>query len=183
MRGTMPLQGHETHHDPHPTASHTVHPKIILERLGLTLPVPTTPVGSYLPAKIIGDMVYTSGVVPFRDGVLVATGLVPAIVSIEQAHECARQCALNILGNFDSVIDLWEIEIIRVTGYIAASADFTQHPQVINGCSDLLAEILGERGRHTRVAVGVASLPLGAPVEIDCMARIVGVPKLIHHVT
>lgn len=178
----MPLQGHDSPHAPHASAAHTEHPKIILERLGLTLPVPTTPVGSYLPAKILGDLVYTSGVVPFRDGTLIATGTVPNVVSLELAQECARQCALNLLGNFDSVIDLWEIEIIRVTGYVAATADFTQHPQVINGCSDLLAEILGERGRHTRVAVGVASLPLGAPVEIDCMARIVGFPKLIHHV-
>lgn len=170
------------HHEPeaHPAAPE--HPQRILEGLGLVLPVPTTPVGSYLPAKIVGDQVMTSGVVPFREGVLVATGRVPDQVDPELAAECARQCALNILGNLATVVDLWEIEIIRIHGYVAATPDFTGHPAVLNGCSDLLALVLGERGRHTRIAVGVASLPLGAPVEVDCVARIVGAPKLLHHV-
>ncbi|MEO7995344.1 MAG: RidA family protein, partial [bacterium] len=95
-------------------------------------------------------------------------------VTLEQGLECARQCALNILGNLASVIDLNLIEIVRINGFVACGADFTQHPQVMNGCSDLLAEILGDRGKHTRSAIGVASLPLGAPVEVDCIARIVG---------
>lgn len=176
----MPLHRHDPPHEHH--ASPAEHPLRVLEYLGLTLPTPTIPVGSYLPAKIVGEAVYTSGVVPFKDGVLLATGRVPDEVSVEQAVVCAQQCALNLLGNLASVIDLWEIEIIRINGFVAATPDFTQHPQVINGCSDLLAQVLGERGRHSRIAVGVASLPLGAPVEIDCMARIVGLPKLLHHV-
>lgn len=151
-----------------------MHPNARLNHMGLSLPTPSTPVGSYLPAKIVGDLVYTSGVVPFKDGELLFTGRVPDQVTIEQAADCARQCALNILANLATVVDLAEIEIIRINGYVASSPNFTGQPAILNGASDFLAEVLGERGRHTRVAVGVASLPLGAPVEVDCMARIVG---------
>ncbi|HYE76370.1 MAG TPA: RidA family protein [bacterium] len=151
-----------------------MHPTARLAHLGLSLPTPNTPVGSYLPAKVVGDLVFTSGVVPFKEGQLLFTGRVPDQVTPEDAAECARQCALNILGNLATVVDLGEIEIIRINGYVASSPNFTGHPGVLNGASDLLAEVLGDRGRHTRVAVGVAALPLGAPVEIDCMARIVG---------
>lgn len=138
---------------------------------GLTLPTVAAPVGSYVPALRYGNLVTTSGQVPFVDGSLQATGIVGADggVSPELAAACARTCVLNAVaaaanaaGGIDHII-----QVVKVTGFVASASDFGGQPAVLNAASDLLVEIFGEAGRHTRSAVGVAALPLGAPVEIE----------------
>ena len=145
-----------------------------LERLGLSLPGAPPPVASYAPARRSGDVVHISGQIPLADGALLAQGRVPDQVDEPTAVRCARQCTLNGLACLQAEIgDLERIDrVVRVGVFVAATPDFTAHPTIANGCSDLLAEILGERGVHARAAVGVASLPLGAPVEIEFCFRI-----------
>lgn len=145
-----------------------------LERLGLTLPGAPAPVASYAPARRSGDLVHISGQIPLVDGALLATGRVPDEVDEPTAARCARQCTLNGLACLEAEIgDLERIDrVVRVGVFVAATPAFTAHPAIANGCSDLLAEILGQRGVHARAAVGVASLPLGAPVEIEFAFRI-----------
>ena len=144
-----------------------------LERLGIELPVAPTPLASYVPAASVhsGSIVLISGQIPIIDGSLMATGHVPNDVSIEQAQACARQCVLNGLAALrDEIGDLERLRrVVRLGGFVAAPPDFTDHPTVINGASDLLVELLGDDGRHARAAVGVSSLPRGVPVEIEFM--------------
>ena len=146
-----------------------------LAALGLILPEVASPVGTYVPAKRHGDLVYTSGQLPLVDGALVAQGSVgqrEGDVTPERALECARVAALNAVaavaqaaGGLDAIEG-----ILRVTGYVASAPGFTAQPAVINGASGLLGDIFGESGRHSRSAVGVSALPLGAPVEIEIVA-------------
>ena len=147
-----------------------------LVELGLTLPAPAAPVASYVPAVAfpVGTPVYISGQIPLRDGKLIAQGQVGRDVSLEMAQECARQCALNALAALRAEVgDLARIRrVVRLGGFVACPPDFTEHPKVINGASDLLVELLGDAGRHARAAVGVPSLPLGAPVEIEFLFSI-----------
>ena len=148
-----------------------------LAALGLSLPPVATPVGSYVPALVEGSTVWTSGQIPLADGVLVATGSVgerDGDVSPEVARACARVATLNALAAIaDACGGLDRVErIVRVVGYVASAPGFTAQPTVVNGASDLLVEIFGDAGRHARSAVGVAALPLGAPVEIEIEARI-----------
>jgi len=148
-----------------------------LAALGLSLPAVATPVGSYVPALVVDTMVWTSGQLPIVEGHLLATGLVGERkdeVSPKVAAECARVAALNALAAIASVCGgLDRIDtIVRVVGYVASSSGFTAQPAVVNSASDLLVAVFGEKGRHTRAAVGVASLPLGAPVEIEIQATI-----------
>ncbi|WP_062070285.1 RidA family protein [Demequina sediminicola] len=148
-----------------------------LAELGITLPNVATPVGAYVPALSHGDLVYTSGQLPMVDGSLVATGLVgdgAGQVSPSRAAECAEIAILNALaavadvaGGIDQIT-----QIVKITGFVAAPATFTGHPAIINGASNLIGEIFGDRGQHVRSAVGVASLPLGAPVEIELVAQV-----------
>ena len=142
-----------------------------LQRLGLELPTPAAPVASYIPALATsgGTVVHISGQIPIRNGELLATGLVPTDVSIETAQDCARQCVLNALAALKQEIgDLARLRRVQRLGcFVAATSDFTDHPKVANGASDLLKELLGDAGTHVRAAVGVASLPLGVPVEIE----------------
>ncbi|MDE0572264.1 RidA family protein [Demequina sp. B12] len=148
-----------------------------LAQLGITLPEVATPVGTYVPAKIHGDLVYTSGQLPLVDGELLAVGVVgqrSGDVSPERALECARASVLNALaaaaqaaGGLDSISG-----ILKITGFVASAPGFTAQPAVINGASGILADVFGEQGRHARSAVGVASLPLGAPVEIELVAQL-----------
>ena len=143
-----------------------------LAALGLELPEVATPVGTYVPAKRVGDLVHTSGQLPLVSGDLVAVGVVGqrgGDVTPERANECARIACLNALaaaaqvaGGLDSIES-----VIKITGFVASSPGFTAQPAVINGASSLLVEVFGEAGRHARSAVGVASLPLGAPVEVE----------------
>ena len=144
-----------------------------LAALGLVLPAVAAPVGSYVPAVRTGDLVMTSGQLPLRDGALTATGLVGADVTPEQAYDAARQCALNALAAVDSLVGLDTVlRVVKVTGYVASAAGFTGQPAVLNGASELLTEVFGEQGRHARAAVGVAALPLGAPVEVELVVEV-----------
>lgn len=145
-----------------------------LAELGLTLPPVTRPLASYVPAVRTGNLIYTSGQLPMVDGKLRATGKVGAEVGLEEARELARICALNGLAAIHSVAgDLSAIvRIVKVVGFVASAPDFTGQPQVVNGASELLSDVLGDAGRHARSAVGVAVLPLDAPVEVELIAEV-----------
>ncbi|GGS62288.1 LysR family transcriptional regulator [Planobispora rosea] len=149
-------------------------PEEKLAELGLALPEVVTPLASYVPAVRTGDYVYTSGQIPMVDGKLVATGKVGAEVSAEEARDLARTCALNALAAVASVAGGLSnvVRIVKVVGFVASTPDFTGHPQVVNGASELLGEVFGEAGRHARSAVGVAVLPLDAPVEVELIAEV-----------
>jgi len=144
-----------------------------LRELGLALPAVAPPVAAYVPAVISGHHVYTSGQLPFVDGALPATGKVGAEVSAEDAKGYAATCILNALAAVESQIGSLDrvTRIVKVTGFVASAPGFTGQPGVVNGASELLGELLGEAGVHARSAVGVAELPLGAPVEIELIAE------------
>lgn len=145
-----------------------------LAALGLTLPDVVPPLAAYVPAVRTGGLVFTAGQVPLRDGALLATGKVGADVSPEDARACAEQCALNALAAVVSVVgDLAAIEqIVKVVVYVASAPDFTGQPAVANGASELLGAIFGDAGVHARSAVGAASLPLDAPVEVELVVKV-----------
>jgi enamine deaminase RidA (YjgF/YER057c/UK114 family) len=140
-----------------------------LGELGLELPPVPTPAGSYVPATQAGNLVFTAGQLPFRDGVLHRTGKVGAAVMLEEAQEAARLCALNAVaaatekaGGLDNLRS-----VVKVTGFVASTPGFNDQPDVLNGASEILGQIFGEAGLHARSAVGVAELPLDAPVEVE----------------
>lgn len=144
-----------------------------LAELGLTLPSVTPPVAAYVPAVRSGSYVYVSGQLPFVDGKLPATGKVGADVSPEQAKELAARCALNGIAAVDALVGLERVvKVVKVVGFVASAPGFTGQPGVINGASELLAQVFGEAGRHARSAVGVAELPLGAPVEVEMIVEV-----------
>jgi enamine deaminase RidA (YjgF/YER057c/UK114 family) len=147
-----------------------------LADLGLVLPPVAAPAGAYVPAVRDGDLVWTAGQLPFTGGKLAATGLVGAQVDAVQAAELARLCALNALAAAASVAGGLDGlgRIVKVVGFVASAAGFTAQPAVVNGASELLGAIFGEAGRHARSAVGVAALPLDAPVELELVARLAG---------
>jgi enamine deaminase RidA (YjgF/YER057c/UK114 family) len=140
-----------------------------LSELGLTLPTLAKPVAAYVPAVVTGDLVYTSGQLPFVDGALQGTGKVGADVSPDAAAGYARTCALNALAAAASVIGSLDrvTRVVKVVGFVASAPDFIGQPGVINGASELLGEVFGEAGQHARSAVGVAVLPLDSPVEVE----------------
>ncbi len=140
-----------------------------LAELGLALPPVVPPVAAYVPAVITDNLVYTSGQLPMVGGVLPAVGKVGAEVGADEAQEYARICALNALAAADSVIGSLDrvTRVVKVTGFVASDPDFTGQPGVINGASQLLGEVFGDAGKHARSAVGVAVLPLDAPVEVE----------------
>jgi len=142
--------------------------------LGLELPQVVPPLAAYVPAVQAGQFVFTSGQLPMVDGKLALTGKVGAEVTAEEAKAQARICALNALAAVKSVIgDLDRIEqVVKVVGFVASAADFTGQPGVVNGASELLGEALGAAGVHARSAVGVAVLPLDAPVEVEIQVRV-----------
>jgi enamine deaminase RidA (YjgF/YER057c/UK114 family) len=144
-----------------------------LAQLGLVLPQVVPPLAAYVPAVQSGNHVYVSGQLPMVDGKLQATGKVGAEVTAEQATDLARICALNALAAIDSLVGIGRIvKIVKVTGFVASAEGFTGQPAVVNGASQLFGDVLGELGRHARSAVGVAELPLGAPVEVEVIAEI-----------
>jgi enamine deaminase RidA (YjgF/YER057c/UK114 family) len=132
-----------------------------------------TPAGAYVPAVISGNLVFTAGQIPMVDGKLVATGKVGTEISVEQAKDIARICALNAVAAVKSVIgDLDRVKkVVKVVGFVASEPSFTQQPAVVNGASELLEQIFGEKGIHARSAVGVAVLPLDAPVEVELVVE------------
>ncbi|MEU7434564.1 MULTISPECIES: RidA family protein [unclassified Streptomyces] len=145
-----------------------------IAELGLALPQVVPPLAAYQPAVRSGAYVHTSGQLPMVDGALPATGKVGAEVSAEQAKELAATCALNALAAVKSVVgDLDKIQrVVKVVGFVASAPDFTGQPGVLNGASELLGEILGDKGVHARSAVGVAVLPLDSPVEVEIQVEI-----------
>lgn len=149
-------------------------PEEKLKSLGLILPKVPTPVGNYVPFKIDGRTIYLSGQGPRRpDGTLVS-GRVGEDVSVEQAYEYARLVGLGLLAAAKLAAgDLGKVETLKMLGMVNAVPGFTEQPKVINGCSDLFVEVLGDRGRHARSAVGMGSLPGNIPVEIEVIMRIV----------
>jgi enamine deaminase RidA (YjgF/YER057c/UK114 family) len=150
--------------------------------LGLTLPPVPAPVAAYVPAVRFSDLVFTAGQLPLVDGQLRAVGQVGAAVSAEEAYACARIAALNGLAAVaDATGDLDVVaRVVKVVVYVSSAPAFTGQPQVANGASDLLGEIFGVAGQHARSAVGVASLPLDAPVEVELVVA-VGSNPIIHH--
>jgi len=144
-----------------------------LAEMGLELPAVTPPLAAYIPAVQTGQHVYVSGQVPMVDGKLPVTGKVGGEVSPEQAKELAARCALNALAAVDALVGLERIvKVVKVVGFVASAEGFTGQPGVINGASEFFQAILGEAGRHARSAVGVAELPMGAPVEVECIVEI-----------
>jgi len=150
-----------------------------LAELGLTLPEVATPVAAYVPAVLDGSRVYVSGQLPMVDGRLPETGHVGELVGLvspAHAKDLAAICALNAIAAIRSVVgDLDAVErIVRLTGFVASDPSFTGQPGVVNGASELFGEVFGDAGVHARSAVGVASLPLGAPVELEVIAHVRG---------
>jgi enamine deaminase RidA (YjgF/YER057c/UK114 family) len=157
------------------TVSGPVDPYAKLAELGLELPSVAPPLAAYVPAVQTGDHVYVSGQLPLADGALLATGKVGAGVSPEQAIGLAQRCALNALAAIDALVGLENVtKVVKITGFVASAEGFTGQPGVVNGASELFGAVFGEAGRHARSAVGVAELPLGAPVEIEVIVEVSG---------
>lgn len=145
-----------------------------LRELGISLPAVAAPVAAYVPAVLSDGQLFTSGQLPFVDGALLRTGKVGADVSAEEAADLARQCALNALAAAASVLGSLDrvARVVKVTGFVASDPSFTAQPAVINGASELLGAVFGAQGAHARSAVGVAVLPLDAPVEVEILLAI-----------
>jgi enamine deaminase RidA (YjgF/YER057c/UK114 family) len=139
-----------------------------LAELGIRLPPVAAPVAAYVPAIRSGQLVFTSGQLPFVDGGLRRTGKVGGTVDIEDAAADAKVCALNALAAVDDLVGLDSIaRVIRVVGYVASAEGFSGQPRVVNGASEFLGRVFGEAGKHARSAVGVAELPMNSPVEVE----------------
>ena len=146
-----------------------------LRKLGLTLPNIPTPVANYVPWKRDGSTIYLSGQGPRDANGKHITGKVGKDVTVEQAYEYAKLVGLNLLAAAKQAAggSLDKVEVLKVLGMVNAVPDFTEQPKIINGCSDLFVAVLGERGRHARSAVGMGSLPMQIPVEIEAVMRVV----------
>ncbi len=142
-----------------------------LAALGVVLPTPAVPVANYVPSVRHGGMLTVSGQLPLVDGKLLATGLVGTAISVEEAAEAARVCMINVLAVVNAALgDLLQVvRVVRLGGFIACDGGFRRHADVMNGASDLAVAVFGDQGRHARSTVGVASLPLGAPVEVEAL--------------
>ncbi len=140
-----------------------------LAELGVTLPAAAAPVANYVAAVRTGDLLVISGQLPLVEGRLSATGKLGGGVSVEQGAAAARACAINVLAQIAAHLGSLQrvVRVVRLGGFIACTADFTQHATVMNGASDLFASVFGESGRHARSTIGVPSLPLDAPVEVE----------------
>ncbi len=144
-----------------------------IKSIGISIPVPPTPAGSYIPLVKTGNLLYVSGQIPLQDGKVAFTGKV-SDANIETAQKSAKICVINILAQIKKELgDLEKISrFVRLSGFVNSVPEFTQHPKVINAASDLLYEIFGDSGKHTRIAIGVSSLPLDAMTEIDAIVEI-----------
>ena len=144
-----------------------------LKALGIELPTPPSPAGSYIPVVITGNLAFVSGQIPMKDGKVVFEGKVPNTQSLDAAKDAAKICITNglaqlkaNLGSLDKIT-----KFVRISGFVNSNPDFTEQPKVINAASDLLVEIFGDMAKHSRIAVGVASLPLNSSVEIDMIVE------------
>jgi enamine deaminase RidA (YjgF/YER057c/UK114 family) len=144
-----------------------------LGQLGVTLPRVVAPLASYVPAVRTGNLVYTAGQLPMEAGKLARTGKVGAVITPEEGKAMARICALNALAAVDSLVGIDVVtRVVKVVGFVASAPGFHGQPGVVNGASDLLAEVFGDNGAHARSAVGVAELPLDAPVEVELIVEV-----------
>lgn len=145
-----------------------------LAALGLTVPQVTIPLAAYVPAVRTGNLIFTSGQLPMIEGALAATGKVGGAVTPEEAAELAKVCALNAMAAVRSLVgDLDKVvRVVKVVGFVASTPEFTGQPAVVNGASNLLKEAFGDAGVHARSAVGVAALPLDAPVEVEMIVEV-----------
>ncbi len=145
-----------------------------LKSLGIELPHPPKPAGSYIPVSIIKDLVYVSGQIPILDGKVRYTGKIPTIRTVEEGQQSAKLCTINALSQLKAKIEDLDriVKIVRVSGFVNSSTDFTEHAKVIDGASDFLYQVFAEKGVHTRIAVGVSSLPLDATTEIDMILEL-----------
>lgn len=144
-----------------------------LAQMGLELPPVVPPAGVYVPALRSGSYVYTSGQVPLVDGELAVTGRVGIDVSLDDAKQAARICALNALAAVASIVDIDQVKrVVKVLGFVNSDPDFSSQPQVVNGASELFGAVFGEAGQHARSAIGVAALPLNAPVEVEIVVEV-----------
>ena len=145
-----------------------------LTELGLDLPASTPPLASYVPVVVTGNLAFVSGQVAIEDGTPMWTGHVGAEVSLEEASQAARRCALQALGILRSELGSLDKvrRIVKLTVWVASAPGFTDQPKVANGASDLLQEVFGEAGRHARAAVAAPELPLGVPVEVELVAEV-----------
>ena len=146
-----------------------------IKNLGINIPELSIPVANYVPYKVVNNILYVSGQAPVLNGKLIYLGKVGIDISIEDGIEAARICCLNILAAIKHSIDCnWDRfgEIIKIGGFVNSNPDFTDHPKIINGASDLLVSIFGDKGKHTRFAVGSNSLPLNIAVEIEAIIQL-----------
>ena len=147
-----------------------------LADLGLTLPPPAKPLGNYVPFRLAGNLLFLSGVGPRRADETMITGKVGADLTVEQAYEAAKLCGLNLLVNMIAAVGTLERvdTVLKVLGMVNAVPTFTNHPKVIDGCTDLFVQVLGEGGRPARSAVGMGSLPLNIAVEVEAIVLVRG---------
>jgi enamine deaminase RidA (YjgF/YER057c/UK114 family) len=149
-------------------------PEERLQELGVSLPAPAVPVAAYVPCVRTGSLVYVSGQVPVLDGKPSHLGHLGDNVDLEDGRAAARTCAVNVLAALKA--ELGELSrvrrVVKVTGFVASTPDFTDHPKVINAASELFGDAFGDAGRHARAAIGVAALPLGAPVEVEAIVEV-----------
>ncbi|HYB81838.1 MAG TPA: RidA family protein [Mycobacterium sp.] len=144
-----------------------------LGQLGIALPDVVAPLASYMPAVRTGNLVYTAGQLPIEGGKLVRAGKVGAEVSPEEGKAMARICVLNALAAVDSLVGIDAVtQVVKVVGFVASAPGFNGQPNIVNGASDLLAEVFGDKGAHARSAVGVSELPLNAPVEVELIVEV-----------
>jgi enamine deaminase RidA (YjgF/YER057c/UK114 family) len=148
-------------------------PESRLEEVGITLPAPPAPAGAYVPATRAGNLVFTAGQLPLEAGELTLRGKVGDTVGVDEAREAARMCAMNALAAASTQTGgvAGISRIVKVTGFVASAPGFNEQPQVINGASEFLGEIFGDAGLHARSAVGVAELPMNAPVEVELVVE------------
>jgi enamine deaminase RidA (YjgF/YER057c/UK114 family) len=145
-----------------------------LKALGIVLPVPPAPAANYIPTVITGRLIFISGQVSILPGGAKFVGKVGRELTVEQGAEAGRICAINILANLKAALgDLGKIgRMVKLTGFVNAVPDFTEPHKCVNGCSDLLTDVFGEKGKHSRSAIGVGTLPLGAAVEVEAIAEL-----------
>lgn len=144
-----------------------------IRELGLTIPPAATPAAAYIPAVQSGNLIFVSGQLPSEHGQLVK-GTLGKELGVEEGYQAARLCAINCLGAVKSLVGSLDrvVRIVKVTGFVAATPEFTDHPRVINGASELMQQIFGDQGMHARAAIGMASLPLGVAVEVEMIVEV-----------
>ena len=144
-----------------------------LKELAIEIPTPPSPAGSYIPVVTTGNLAFVSGQIPMKEGKVVFEGKVPNVQSVDSAREAAKICIINGLAQLKANLGTLDkiTKFVRISGFVNSDPDFVEHPKVINAASDLLTEIFGDMAKHSRIAVGVASLPLNSTVEIDMVVE------------